>query len=117
MRINIGDVVRVRGDQVLGTVVSITGNGTVLHLHTDGQGSRVVSPHAVERVTQAHEPLHPGRAVVTVLLIIVVVVVVLVGSSRLPGIGAESAICAVLALVASSALRRLLNGRLCAVRV
>ncbi|MFI7272642.1 hypothetical protein [Streptomyces sp. NPDC049879] len=116
MRINIGDVVRVRGDQVLGTVVSITGNGTVLHLHTDGQGSRVVSPRAVERVTQAHEPLHPGRAVVTVLLIIVLVIV-LVGGSRLPGIGAESAICAALALVASSALRRLLNGRLRAVRI
>ncbi|MDT0265567.1 hypothetical protein RM844_04595 [Streptomyces sp. DSM 44915] len=91
MRIAIGDVVRVRSDQVLGTVVSVTntGSGAVLHLHTNGQGSRMVSPRAVEHVARGREPMGTGRAVVTLVLIVIAVVIGVVNGSKIHGLGAE----------------------------
>lgn len=49
----LGDVVRIKSDQVIGTVVCVSrlSSGTyLLHLHTDGQGSREVGASQVEAV-------------------------------------------------------------------
>ena len=90
MRIAIGDVVRVRSDQALGMVVSITntGGGAVLHLHTDGRGSRTVSPRAVEHVARVRDRMSTGRAVVTLVVILIAVVIGVVNGSEISGLGA-----------------------------
>ncbi|KAB8171118.1 hypothetical protein FH609_000445 [Streptomyces sp. 3MP-14] len=90
MRIAIGDVVRVRSDQTLGMVVSITntGGGAVLHLHTNGRGSLTVSPRAVEHVARVRDRMSTPRAVVTLVVIVIALVIAIANGNEIHGLGA-----------------------------
>jgi hypothetical protein len=90
MRIAIGDVVRVKSDQALGTVVCVTrsGRGSVVHLHTDGLGSRVVSPEDLEHVARIYKPTTPGRSIVTLLLLALGLVIAVSNGLTLHNLGA-----------------------------
>lgn len=94
-RFAIGDVVRVKSDQVLGTVVCVSGysGGSVVHIHTDGRGSRALHPSALERVARGTEPLTKGRVVATLLAVAGLAAAVLLGL-QVCSLGAGSVITA-----------------------
>lgn len=90
MRIALGDVVRIKSDKVLGTVVSITstGRGSVVHLHTDGLGSRAVSPDVLEPIARAYKPMTTRRAIATLVFLAIGIAVAVTNAATLSNLGA-----------------------------
>ncbi|GAB2915477.1 hypothetical protein [Streptomyces mayteni] len=90
MRISIGDVVRIKSDQTLGTVVSITtvGRGAIVHLHTNGLGSRVVAPQNLEHVARAYKPMTAGRSIATLAFLVIGLVIAVLTARSVNGLGA-----------------------------
>lgn len=82
MRVAIGDVVRVREDGALGTVVSIAGyGGEMIHIHTDGRGSRMLTPEDLEHVAQARKSFTTTRLVLALIsLAAIFIAALLIGS-------------------------------------
>lgn len=113
MRLAIGDVVRVKSDQVLGTVVCVAthGGGSLVHLHTDGRGSRVVSPEAVERIGRGSMPMTTGRAPATLLCLVPGVAVAALFGVRLHSLGAGPLVTALAVVISLTTVSGFLINR------
>lgn len=94
MYLAIGDVVRIRSDQTLGTVAGITSSATGAMVHIDlGQGAiRVARPTDLERVMKCYRPMTTGRHVATLLLGLVGLVVGVVTGLTVYDLGAHMAL-------------------------
>ena len=71
MLLAIGDVVRVRDDQTLGTVAGVASHshGNVVCLEVGGNKIRTVQPHELELVARGFKPQTPGQDIATLLFV------------------------------------------------
>lgn len=71
MLLAIGDVVRVRNDQVLGTVTGVASHshGNLVCLEVGGDRIRTVQPHELELVARGFKPQSAGQDLSTLLFV------------------------------------------------
>lgn len=84
MQLAIGDVVRVRNEDLLGTVTGVSNYGTVrvVSVRLGGGTMRYLPSHAIDLIARTSRPMSVGRAVTTLVLFVVgVVAAVLNGQS------------------------------------
>lgn len=89
MRVAIGDVVRIKQDKVVGTVMAVSGYaGGTIHVHTDRQGSRVLAPQDLEHVAHGQRPMTTRLAVASVLFLILSIVIAIAFGMAVYDLGA-----------------------------
>ena len=89
MRVAIGDVVRIKQDKAFGTVMAVTGyDGATIHVHTNRQGSRVVTPHDLEHVAHRQPSMTTRLAVASVLFIVLSIAIATVLGVAVHDLGA-----------------------------
>jgi len=91
MQLSIGDVVRDRADQALGTVAGVAnrshGNAVVVQL--SGGGLRDVAPYDLEIVARRAAPMTAGRSLATSVAVLAAVIAAFLGAQAERTLGAS----------------------------
>ncbi|NGO67464.1 hypothetical protein [Streptomyces boncukensis] len=94
MKLAIGDVVRIRREQTLGTVAGVvtTAGGSAVTLALNGGTTRPVSPDDIELVARGAKPPTPAHGVAVLAFLALGLIAAVINGDTVYGLGASFAL-------------------------